>query len=130
MNKELNIGDYVRFDYHRVTVPILIGKIVHIEYDEVEKYYSYVTDNGLVIGNENIIKRSPNIIDLLEKGDLIKLKDVKHYQEVEAIDDDKLYLTEYIYLSGLQKYKKEIEKDLEWVITHEQLNEIKYEVNK
>jgi len=79
---------------------------------------------------DDIIKSSPNIIDLIEVGDILKFKDTKHYQEVLAIDKEKLYLTEYIYMSGLHKYKKEIQADLEWVITHEQIEAMQYKVGE
>ena len=84
---------------------------------------------GKIIFDE-ILNESNNLIDLLEEGDIIKLKDTKHYQEVLYIGEEKLYLSEFIYMSGLQKYKKEIEKDIEWIITHEQIKNIKYKVGK
>ena len=33
-------------------------------------------------------------------------------------------------MSGLHKYKKEIQSDLEWVITHEQIEAIQYKVGE
>lgn len=43
-----------------------------IEYDEQEKYYHYLTDNGFVITDDNIIgEPSYNITDLIEVGDYV-----------------------------------------------------------
>ena len=62
---------YVRFNYHRVTVPIQISKIKEKHYEDIERYYYYLTDNGLVISEAQILKASNNIIDILEEGDYV-----------------------------------------------------------
>ena len=116
----MNIGDYAR------TKKGIIGKIKAID-NQTELEDLYLVKRKWYY-KEDIIKSSPNIIDLIEVGDILKFKDTKHYEEVEAIDDEKLYLTNYIYMSGLQEYKEEIQNDLEWVITHEQIESMKYEV--
>lgn len=48
--KELKVGMYVRFDYHRVTVPIQIAKIK-------EKYYKIALDrlNGILANGQTTI---------------------------------------------------------------------------
>ena len=117
----MNIGDYVRVEIEGLSIQ-RICKIIKIVSDE----FFYI-DIGY-FDKENIIKSSPNIIDLIEVGDILKFKNMKHYQEVLAIDNEKLYLTGYIYMSGLQEYKKEIEEDLEWVITHEQIEQMAYKI--
>jgi len=124
----MKVGDYVRTNLREEHI---ITKIVNIKksidgshFLELDRYtkYNYYDDKP------EYFKSSPNIIDLIEKGDILKFKDTKHYQEVLAIDNEKLYLTDFIYMSGLHKYKKEIQEDLEWVITHEQIEAIQYEV--
>lgn len=123
----MNIGDYVRTEEGIKRVGNYYYKDT---YDNGHCIYFEGNDFGLLYTNEEYknMKSSPDITDLLEVGDILKFKDTKHYQEVLAIDKEKLYLTEYIYMSGLQKYKKEIEEDLEWVITHEQIESMKYKV--
>ena len=68
---KLEVGMYVRFNYHRVTVPIQISKIKEKHYEDIERYYYYLTDNGLVISEAQILKASNNIIDILEEGDYV-----------------------------------------------------------
>lgn len=128
MSEELNIGDYVRFDYHRVTVPILIGKIVHIEYDKAEKHCFYVTDGGLVIGNENIIKSSRNIIDLIQVGDYVN-GDLVYYrpdsnrdEKRQVTNTDMCGMVEYIPITSLYKIKS--------IVTKEQFEALEYKVDE
>ena len=116
--KELNIGDYVRFDYHRVTVPILIEKIVHIEYDKAEKHCFYVTDSGLVIGNENIIKSSPNIIDLIEVGDFVNGKEVLELKNFGAFNGARVFGDIY--------FNEEIKS----IVTREMFESMKYKIGE
>lgn len=86
----------------------------------------------LVCGKEEMknLKASHNIIDLIEVGDILILKDVKQYQQVLSIDEDKLYLTEFIYMSGLEKLKKEIEEDIIGIVTKEQFESMQYRIEK
>ncbi len=99
---KLEVGMYVRYKYPRYYVPIQISKIKSKEYDEFEKYYSYITDNDLVITEEQIIgEPSFNIMDLIEAGDYVNGGKVleKKIEWVEFYDVDKLvYL--YIVIDG------------------------------
>lgn len=121
--KELKVGMYVRFNYHRVTVPIQIAKIKEKYYDEMEKYYYYLTDNGLIISEENIIKPSENILDLIEAGDYVNGKRVYNisivdglkYLDVEVED----YLSDTPFINADQIMS---------IVTKEQFNSVKYEV--
>ena len=121
--KELKVGMYVRFNYHRVTVPIQIAKIKEKYYDEMEKYYYYLTDNGLIISEENIIKLSKNILDLIEAGDYVNGKRVYNisivdglkYLDVEVED----YLSDTPFINADQIMS---------IVTKEQFDSMKYEV--
>ena len=121
--KELKVGMYVRFNYHRVTVPIQIAKIKEKYYDEMEKYYYYLTDNGLIISEENIIKPSENILDLIEPGDYVNGKRVYNisivdglkYLDVEVED----YLSDTPFINADQ---------ITSIVTKEQFSSVKYEV--
>ena len=120
---ELKEGMYVRFNYHRVTVPIQIAKIKEKYYDEMEKYYYYLTDNGLIISEENIIKPSENILDLIEAGDYVNGKRVYNisivdglkYLDVEVED----YLSDTPFINADQ---------ITSIVTKEQFDSVKYEV--
>lgn len=136
MNKELNIGDYVR------TKNGTIGKIIAIDLAKLkqEKYpnhpsKSYWRDKILISCYrgwrtlQNIGKISPNIIDLLEVGDVIKLKPTKQIQQVLSKNENEISLTDYVFYD-LKKSKKELIKQIEWVITREQIEQMEYKVGE
>lgn len=114
---ELKEGMYVRFNYHRVTVPIQIAKIKEKYYDEMEKYYYYLTDNGLIISEENIIKPSENILDLIEVGDYVNGLPVVHNAKKNGGN--------IVILINGDAYNEEGIKD---IVTKEMFNSVKYEV--
>ena len=116
---ELKEGMYVRFNYHRVTVPIQIAKIKEKYYDEMEKYYYYLTDNGLIISEENIIKPSENILDLIEVGDYVNGKEVI---TISGFKDGSRYIE---FDEGRHLCKSE---DIKSIVTKEWFNSVKYEV--
>lgn len=73
MNKELNIGDYVRTKSGEITriTKVCIGAYVnevYVEDDVYTEYWGRKTD-CLHIGTD--WKSSPNIIDLIEAGDYV-----------------------------------------------------------
>lgn len=113
---ELNVGDYARFDYHRISVPIQISKIKEKEFDKDEKYYSYLTDNGLVITGDNIIKSSPKIIDLIEVGDYVNGFLVVHKE------NDYIRICPAIIPLDLKN------DDIKLIVTHEQFESMEYKV--
>lgn len=120
---ELKVGMYVRFNYHRVTVPIQIAKIKEKYYDEMEKYYYYLTDNGLIISEENIIKTSENIIDLIQSGDYVNgyrvySGDENHFDYILTWDEESDYYMK-IELPSV---------DIKSIVTKEQFDSMKYEV--
>ena len=72
----MKVEDYVRFNFYRISVPIHISKIIDINYDEQEYINLYGTEDGFILTDSNIIKSSPNIIDLIEVGDYVNGKQV------------------------------------------------------
>ena len=114
---KLEVGMYVRFDYHRLTVPIQISKIEEKHYEDIEKYYYYLTDNGLVISEEQIIKASNNIIDLIEVGDYVNgyyVEDVLKTFVNVAVGSN--------YFQSPTIY----EKDIKSIVTKEQFSSMEY----
>ena len=120
---KLEVGMYVRFDYHRVTVPIQIGKITEVHYEETENDYFYLTDNGLVIGEDNLIKEpSHNIIDLIEVGDYVngyKVADIDKGKYSVFIEEPKDYVWQCLW-----------NNDIKSIVTKEQFNSMEYKVNE
>ena len=72
----------------------------------------------MFIGDDDVVKASYNIIDILEKGDYVNGHEVKSKQSgVKRIDigEDENYVWLY-------------EKDIKSVITHEQMEQMAYKV--
>lgn len=118
----MKVGDYVRFDYHRVSMPIQIARIEYIFYDEEEKYNIYRTDVGAVITNENIIgKPSSNPIDLIEVGDY-----VNGHKVIYTIGNiHKRIYVEYVNMDELLEITSE---QIKSIVTKEQFKSMEYEV--
>ena len=116
----MKIGDYVRFEFFRISVPIHISKIIDINYDEQENINLYGTEDGFILTDNNIIKSSPDLEDVLEKDDFITTKDGKIVQ-IYNIEDDKIYFfydgLDYIYPYYIKS-----------IVTKEQFEAIKYEI--
>ena len=115
---KLEVGMYVRFDYHRVTVPIQISKIKEKHYEDIEKYYYYLTDNGLVISEEQIIKASHNIIDLIEVGDYVNGLPVRFVEE-DRVDIGQA--EDYFWLKN---------QHIKSIVTKEQMEAMEYKVEE
>lgn len=126
MGNKIEIGEYIR-----TTEDGIIGKVKRIELDEIDKSLKwYVFDkkrydmniiDEIYINKPYIKKHSFNIINLIEEGDFIKIRD-------EYLEDTCLTLdTE----SWLNKVKCEILNNywkLVTIVTKEQFEAIEYEV--
>lgn len=120
---KLEVGMYARFDYHRVTVPIQIGKITKVYYEEPENSYHYLTDTGLVIGEDNLVKEpSFNIIDLIEVGDYVNGK------LVEDVFEKTTYADKSIKLKGSGDYWYDIH--IKSILTKESFASMEYKVGE
>lgn len=106
---ELKVGDYVKTEK---------GEIYHIEHDEILKFLSKSNYH-------KIIKSSPNIIDLIEVGDLIKLKPTKQIQQVLSKNENEISLTDYVFYD---LKKSNVVEEIEWIITREQIEQMKYKI--
>ena len=115
MKNKLEVGMYVRFNWKKQQIPILIGKITEVHYDEDEKYYFYLTDNGLVIGEDNFVKEpSNNIIDILEEGDYVNSFPVIHKEN------------DILKCGLLVQFK---ENEIKSILTKEQFESLEYKVD-
>ena len=124
MGNKIEVGEYIR------TEDGFIGKVKRIE-TELEKidginiwYKWYVFDKniGEIHINESYIKEhSFNIIDLIEEGDFIKIKDEYLKDKCLTLDTE----------SWLNKVKREILNNywkLVSIVTKEQFKAIEFEV--
>ena len=110
---ELEVGMYVRFNYHRVTVPIQISKIKEKHYEDIERYYYYLTDNGLVISEAQILKASHNIIDIIEVGDYVNGYEVTSKDQFLGFGNHDWYMTN---------------DEIKSIVTREQFEAMEYKV--
>jgi len=131
----MKVGDYVRTKYG-------IAKIIDIScgedlwfdndniFDEDEKeifrynkpsMYSNWADN-------NIIKSSPNIIDLIEVGDYVNGQLVKHIAYFEGVEEPikKLIFADEYHLIPTEVCEQ---NEIKSIVTKEQFESMKYEVN-
>ena len=116
----MNIGDYVRVEIGSLSIQ-RICKIIKIIYDDL-----LYTNIGYFV-KEDIIKSSPNIIDLIEVGDYVNGHKVVEV-DLDDIDDygnDFRYIeTEYDFT--LNHWVKE--NEIETILTKEQFKSMEYKV--
>ena len=114
-----NIGDYVRYKYENC---IYIGKIKFIsEVMGFEETLQLDIDTCMEeILKEDIIKSSPNIIDLIEVGDYV------NGVEVENIDDEWITMSD----TKVPILKSIANGMIKSVITHEQMEQMAYKVGE
>lgn len=132
---DIEVGEYIRTKYG------VIAKLECIEEDADEEYKFYVFGNTLyrdygepidfLIEDEiesDVKAHSKNIIDLIEVGDYVNGEEViiVYGYDEEGNDKDNLGIClvddDYAYY----KYLEEI--DIKTIVTKEQFNSIKYEV--
>ena len=125
--KEIKIGDYIR------TQNGLIGKLEEINKEPTDETITYiVTDNFLGIIDE-IKKYSPNKLDLLEIGDLIRFKELRIFTYNFGTSFYNNYISEIHSKEELENIKKEIKSKkirLLGIITKEQIKDIEYRLEK
>ena len=118
MNK-LNVGDYVR------TKSNGIQKID----EEGRVNLGLIRPSVHVIKKEEIIKSSPNIIDLIERNDLITLTSKYCEDEVYRVIGNLKGLIELdLFEDGTMQITKD--EDIKSVVTHEQFENISYKVGE
>jgi hypothetical protein len=129
MNK-LEVGMYVRTkwgiakyikDYvTKVTIYRIIDK--KIVYDNVEDWENCLLDN-------EIIKASYNIIDLIEVGDIIKfdITDIDNYADIQGYNCWEIYCEEE--LNGVKEMIEMESAKLLSIVTKEQMEAMEYKVN-
>ena len=130
---EIKAGDYVR------TNKGIIGKIETInkygvitkyddEEDKISTAENYYINKGLEVNEDDIVKHSKNIIDLIEIGDIVN----NHYVKAVYLDGavkyiklDNAYSPEN-HFTGVRTY----EDDIETILTKEQMEANQYVVKR
>lgn len=128
---EIKVGEYVR------TKSGIIVKVIDKDrklywFDRYVYKLSNLPLDHIEIGKENkiIIKHSENILDLIEVGDVIKYKELRHFSNYETTFN-KEYILGIHNANELKDMKKEVKNNKIKVIqiyTKEQLKCIGYEV--
>ena len=115
----MNRKDYVRTKDGR------IGKIRDIVNENDINYIFTDLELGSLF-DEDILKSSPNIIDILEVGDYVNGKLVSYIRDV--ITSDNIYIGKFLY----EKDKSLIagEEDIKSIVTKEQFKSMEYKVGE
>ena len=108
-------GEYVR------TKEGIIGK-VKTNFMECEKMR---LENDEVISGRGIVKHSHNIIELIEVGDILLYKD-GDVSKILNIENDYFLMSEHSTDSNYYLKKEITFSDIESIVTHEQIERIKY----
>lgn len=122
MNKELNIGDYVR------TKDGIILKIKDTEdiytTDNIYIGMAIYDDDGHFINDVEIIKSSPDIIDLIEVGDYVNGYKVSFIDE----DVDTFVQCDYPVQEGSTNHYRFYSKAIYSIVTKEQFSSMEYKI--
>ena len=110
----MNVGEYVRTKRNG------IGKIISFSYNEDDECcFIELANRRTGIKECNIIKSSPNIIDLVEVGDYV------NGIRVDEIKNGQLRTSSYYdgYICYLCN-----DNEIKSIVTHEQFSQMKYKV--
>ena len=100
--KELNIGDYVRTKHYGICSVIDIYNEELIELNKINAFGI----KGVSYSIENIIKSSSNIIDLIEEGDILEVKDMLgNISKVEVDENFKLLTGRIVAITTHEQYE-------------------------
>ena len=113
----MKVGDYVRFK--TLSREIKIGKVIEIiapDKNSMRKYCVYDLDNNEVTVDDYIIKSSPNIIDLIEVGDILTIRDIfGNLSKVEVDENFKLLSGKIISIVTKEAFESMEYKIGEWL---------------
>ena len=115
----MKAGEYVRTDY---------GCIAKIKKFWVYHNVKFITTDKDTISESMIVKSSPNIIDLIDVGDVLSYKDGSICRIMEITDKGYCLLKDY---GGEQYYEsKEWLKDIKSIVTKEQFSQMEYRIGE
>ena len=105
----MEVGEYIR------TKNGEIGKIKKIFPDIINK--KYINTEYFTTDEEQIIKHSKDIIDLIEAGDIVNGEEI---EDCKTINNKKIAISETCFTN----------KDIETILTHEMYEQNCYEVGE
>ena len=130
----LKVGDYVR------TKNGLIAKYIgydnevkwHLFDGKIQWYYEYYRDDiddddWEEFKKEDVIKSSPNIIDLIKPGDYVNGSKVIRIEESSYVEDNKKLM---VTCEGSDNYNSYFEEEIKLIVTKEQFENMKYNVKE
>ena len=125
----MQVGDYVRTEKG---IARIIGKNDDVRFAYPDAWitdtYLEVIDDTEYLYDEDIIKSSPNIINLIEEGDFIngeKVEYIEHYYDTKEVSI--AHTKSYNYYDMLDMFSRN-NGIIKSIITKEQIESIKYEV--
>lgn len=112
---EIKVGNYVRTEDGAIgkITKIVTDSIFYVQFYDMEPWKTDIEEAG-------IVKSSPNIIDLIEVGDLIC-----YWYDDNYIHD---WVKQFADKELIEYLKLECNEAIKWVATKEQIESIKYEV--
>ena len=130
----MNIGDYVRTKNEGIGKIIKIEPFmndIHIFLDSKKGNITFQSKDGIfkVNNEENIVKSSPNIIDLIEVGDILSFEDGSICRIMEI--DNELKPPYYLlkdYGGDTYWERQEYLSDLKSILTKEQFSQMEYKL--
>lgn len=122
----MNVGDYVRI------INTLNDYVEIIKIKELNEYDGYLLDErNYQYSTDEIIKSSPQIIDLIEVGDYVNGNKIVHIQEEEFPNYPKKLLFAGVDENNIddvwEVYNNE---DIKTIVTHEQMEAMQYRVEE
>ena len=117
----MKVGDYVRTKKHG------IGKIISFSYQEDDECcFIELSKRRTGIKQSNIIKSSPNIIDLIEVGDIVNDEKIIDIGCLTNGPEEGTKVIDYYIAPNTVYYLKN--EDIKSIVTKEQFKNMEYEV--
>lgn len=123
--EEIKVGDYVRIDNDFRLIALGIGKVIRINKDTIYIKMNFEMPFSFKI--ENITKHSKNIIDLVECGDYVNGREVKHIAMFEGFPNyPKLIFVDETHLIPDDTCEND---EIKTILTHEQFEQNCYKLS-
>ena len=121
----MKVGDYVRTKHYGISKITDIYNEDKIELDNVNAFGI----KGVCYMAENIIKSSPNIIDLIEVGDYVNGQLVKHIAYFEGVEEPvkKLIFADEYHLIPTEVCEQ---NEIKSIVTKEQFESMEYKIGE
>lgn len=87
---EIGVGEYVRINNDFRLIALGIGKVVGINQDSI--YVKMNFELPFSFKKENIVKHSKQLIDLIEVGDIVRIRTGLYSSFMEFIDNEECLL--------------------------------------